>query len=602
MNSPRKVLQKVFGHQEFRLDQEKVIQALLEGKDTLAVMPTGGGKSLCYQIPALLSPGVTLVISPLISLMNDQVINLKEQGIQGVFLNSEQSDQEQQEIKDKVLNGEVRLLYFSPEGALSAKNLSFLQKLNISFIAIDEAHCVSQWGHEFRIDYTRLKELREIFPFAPVLALTATADSKTRHDIATQLDLKNPQIFVSSFDRANIFYRIQERENELKQLESFIKKKHLGETGIVYCLSRKKVEKIAEELKNLGFHAYPYHAGMELRERKRVQEIFNQDEGVIVVATIAFGMGIDRPDVRFVAHLDLPKSIEGYYQETGRAGRDGLEADTLMLYGFQDVIKLSQMLETTQAAPAYKKIARHKLDAMISFCENIHCRRQYLLKYFEQDAPSTCGNCDHCLNPPQTEDASVNAQKILSAIYRTGQVFGAGHVIDVLRGSQGQKIQERKHHELSVYGIGKDFSKNYWSRLLRQLLHLDYIYIKDWEYRSLGLREKSKNLLSGQENFFIQKTSRREDDKKDKLKSMELAQSEHGQVQLFEKLRGLRKRLAEEKGVPPYVIFSDKSLHDMCMILPQDRSQFMLVNGVGSHKCEQYAEVFLKTIQENTLQ
>lgn len=596
------ILSQNFGYQSFRFEQLNIINSILDKKDTLAIMPTGGGKSLCYQIPALYLEGVTLVISPLISLMQDQVMNLEEYGIPAVFLNSSQNFDEVREAKSKILNGDVKIIYLSPEGILSPKMMSFFDNVNVSLVAIDEAHCVSQWGHEFRSDYTRLGELKERFVNAAFIALTATADAKTRIDIINQLKLENPNIFLSSFDRPNIKYVVLERKEEIKQLDEFISAHHPNDTGIVYCLSRDKVERVAESLLKLGYKAVPYHAGLSANERAMNQEMFNLEEKIIVVATIAFGMGINRPDVRFVAHLDLPKSIEGYYQETGRAGRDGLPSTAWMIFGLNDVVKLSQMLEKTEAHEHYKKVARAKLDSMLALCEAASCRRQYLLSYFGEDSANFCGYCDTCIEAPILEDATINAQKMLSTIYRTNQVFGAGYIIDVIRGSKNNKILERKHDQLSVYGIGKELANEYWSSLLRQLLNLNFIEVKNWEYRSLGLTGKSKNILSGGEKFYIRKQSQAVNVKKvlDKTDSKRTGKRSNISVrdeELFNALKTLRLQISKEKKVPPYVVFNDKSLQDMCDIKPRNDSEFLLVYGVGESKLEAYGEDFLLTIK-----
>ncbi len=595
------ILKETFGYESFRFEQFNIINSVLDGKDTLAIMPTGGGKSLCYQIPALYLDGVTLVISPLISLMQDQVMNLKEYGVDSVFLNSSQTYSESQKAKAQVLNGKVKIIYVSPEGILSPGLSSFFDQVQVSLIAIDEAHCVSQWGHEFRKDYTRLGELKERFPDVPVVALTATADAKTRIDIADQLHLNTPSVFVSSFDRPNIKYMILERSDEIKQLDEFIKTHHPDDTGIVYCLSRDKVERVAQSLTKLGYKAVPYHAGLSVNERAMNQELFNLEEKIIVVATIAFGMGIDRPDVRFVAHLDLPKSIESYYQETGRAGRDGKASTAWMIYGLQDVVKLSQMLETTDADENYKKIARFKLDCMLALCEAAHCRRSYLLRYFGEEASATCGYCDSCIEPPTLWDATVDAQKILSTIYRTNQSFGAGHVIDVIRGSKSAKIIERRHDGLSVYGIGKDKPKEHWGSVLRQLLNLNYIGIKNWEYRSLALTNKAQDILSGK----IKLELRAQDEKVAKVKiaaksdKKRIKNISNQDTELFNELKELRNRLAKEKNIPSYIVFNDKTLQDMCAIRPRNASEFLLVHGVGQNKLENYGKVFLETIEKH---
>lgn len=593
-----KILKEVFGYTSFRFDQCKIINSVLDGKDTLAIMPTGGGKSLCYQIPALYLDGVTLVISPLISLMQDQVMNLKETGVEAVFLNSSLNYQESQKVKEKIKKGKVKLVYVSPEGILSPHLIEFFKQIEISLIAIDEAHCVSQWGHEFRKDYTRLGELKDLFPDTPVIALTATADAKTRTDISDQLKMKKPEVFVSSFDRPNINYMIHDRDDELKQLDSFIKANHPKDTGIVYCLSRDKVERVATALKKMGYPAVPYHAGLSQEVRTKNQERFNVDERIIVVATIAFGMGIDRPDVRFVAHLDLPKSIESYYQETGRAGRDGLPSSAWMIYGFQDVVKLSQMLETTDATESYKKIARHKLDSMLALCETAACRRQYLLQYFGEKGKESCGYCDTCISPPVLWDATVDAQKIMSAIYRTKQLYGAGHVIDVLRGSKSAKVLERKHDELSVFGIGKDQPKEHWNTILRQLMNLNFVSIKDWEYRSICLNQKSLEILTGGQKLQLRKQEITFS-KKDKKEVSKTRDASHGRHDLFSVLKDLRNRLAKEKNLPSYIVFNDKSLHDMCNLLPRNEDEFLMVHGVGQSKLESYGDLFLRTIKEH---
>ncbi len=592
------ILKETFGYESFRFEQFNIINSILDGKDTLAIMPTGGGKSLCYQIPALYLDGVTLVISPLISLMQDQVMNLKEYGVESVFLNSSQSFSESQKAKAKILNGKVKIVYVSPEGLLSPALMSFFDQVQVSLIAIDEAHCVSQWGHEFRKDYTRLGELKERFTDVPIIALTATADAKTRVDIADQLRMKGPAVFVSSFDRPNIKYMILERSDEIKQLDEFIKTHHPDDTGIVYCLSRDKVERVAASLNKLGYKAVPYHAGLSVNERAMNQELFNLEEKIIVVATIAFGMGIDRPDVRFVAHLDLPKSIESYYQETGRAGRDGKASTAWMIFGLGDIVKLAQMLETTDADENYKRIARFKLDSMLALCEAASCRRHYLLRYFGENGAETCAYCDTCIEPPTMWDATVDAQKILSTIYRTGQSFGAGHIIDVIRGSKNAKITERRHNELSVYAIGKDKTKEHWGSVLRQLLNLNYIAVKNWEYRSLALTNKAQDIFSGK----IKLDLRKQDEKVAKTKTAAKVDKKRtsatsGDDNLFNALKELRNKLAKEKNLPSYIVFNDKTLNDMCALKPRNAEEFLLVHGVGQSKLESYGTVFLDAIR-----
>jgi ATP-dependent DNA helicase RecQ len=601
------ILKETFGYDSFRFEQLNIIQSVLDGRDTLAIMPTGGGKSLCYQIPALYLDGVTLVISPLISLMQDQVMNLREYGVKACFLNSSLTQNEKNKIRARILQGEVKLLYVSPEGVLSGATSSFIDQLKVSLIAIDEAHCVSQWGHEFRKDYTRLNELKQKFSSIPMIGLTATADAKTRSDIAAQLAMKDPNVFVSSFDRPNIKYLIHERQDELRQLDQFIRTSHPEDTGIVYCLSRDKVERVAENLRQMGYPAVAYHAGLSQKERAENQKRFNEEDRIIVVATIAFGMGIDRPDVRFVAHLDLPKSIESYYQETGRAGRDGKQSTAWMIYGLQDVVKLSQMLETTEANEEYKKVARHKLDSMLALCETAACRRNYLLNYFGQQGAEKCDYCDCCIDPPVMWDATVDAQKLLSTIYRTQQIFGAGHIIDVIRGSESAKVTDRRHDKLSVYGIGKDKSKEHWNSVLRQLLNLNYVSVKNWEYKSLGLTDKCQEIFSGarklqlrkQEAVLVTKRSKKSAAGKPVAKTGAKAPDfSHGRDDLFAALRTLRSKLAKENSVPPYVVFSDRSLNEMCTLMPRDSSEFLMVNGVGQSKLEKYGDVFLSVIRD----
>ncbi len=600
----KRILKDTFGYTTFRFEQEKVIRSVIEGRDTMAIMPTGGGKSLCYQLPALYLPGITIVISPLISLMQDQVAGLSQHGVKAAFLNSSLSPEEKSTVEQQLKRGEIKLIYIAPERAILDSTLIMLKALPISLIAIDEAHCVSLWGHEFRKDYTRLNELKAVFPNIPTIALTATADEKTRIDIARQLALKDPQIFVASFDRPNIKYMIYERENEMKQLHRFIQDNHIGQTGIVYCLSRKKVEKVTDELKKLGYKAVAYHAGLSSAERTRSQKRFDHEDGLIVVATIAFGMGIDRPDVRFVAHLDLPKSIEGYYQETGRAGRDGLPSNAWMVYGLSDVVKHSRMLEMSEAGEAYKKAARVKLDLMLSLCEVTHCRRQFLLDYFGQTQTPPCQNCDSCLEPPEMWKATIAAQKMLSTIYRTGQMFGSTYLIDVLRGSQSERIIENKHDQISVYGIGKDLSRGDWDSLIRQLLYLDYIYIKDYDFKNLALTEKSREILTGKKTLELRRLRLKIEKKSKKNRSSHTSGKDkvealHQRPDLFEKLRVLRTELATKNKVPPYIIFSDKTLHDMCAILPRNREQMLMVHGVGETKFDNFGDAFLSIIKEN---
>ncbi len=588
------ILKDTFGYTTFRPFQSQIIDSVLDGKDTLGIMPTGGGKSLCYQIPALYLDGITLVISPLISLMQDQVMNLKETGVKAVFLNSSLSPEQTKRAKGQIRDGKVKLVYVSPEGILASHLGEFFASVKVSLIAIDEAHCVSQWGHEFRKDYTRLGELKLRFPGVPMIALTATADAKTRADIAHQLRLEAPNIFVSSFDRPNIKYLVADRTDELRQLDQFIRDFHPEDTGIVYCLSRDKVERVAQALRKAGHPAVPYHAGLGSDVRTKNQKRFNEDDRIIVVATVAFGMGIDRPDVRFVAHLDLPKSIEGYYQETGRAGRDGKASTAWMVYGLQDVVKLSQMIETSEADESYKIIARQKLDRMLALCETAECRRSFLLDYFGEGSTSKCDYCDTCLDPPVLWDATKDAQMILSTIFRTQQTYGPAHVIDVLRGSKSARITEKGHDQLSVYGIGKEKPKEHWDGVLRQLLNANYVAIKSWEYRNLCLTPKAGEILRGEAVLRL----RKQEFGASKKRRKEFSGGESlTHAPLFSSLKELRTRLARDRGVPPYVVFSDKSLLSMCELVPTSASEFLNVHGVGQSKLETYGEQFLSAIR-----
>ncbi len=491
------LLREVFGYEHFRGDQAAIIDTLVAGRDALVLMPTGGGKSLCYQLPALIREGAGLVVSPLIALMQDQVRALHELGIEAAFLNSTLSPEEQSDVIRRLKAGDIQLLYVAPERLVQPRTRALLADVQLALIAIDEAHCVSQWGHDFRQDYLALDALREHFPGVPRVALTATATPIVREEIADRLALNNPESFVSSFDRPNIRYLVQPKTQAGPQLGEFLRG-HEGETGIVYCLSRKKVESIAESLRADGYNALPYHAGLSSEMRTHHQHRFLTEEGVIVVATIAFGMGIDRPDVRFVAHLDLPKSIESYYQETGRAGRDGEPADAWMIYGLQDVVRLRQMVDGSEAGEERKRHDRQRLDALLGWCEITECRRRPLLAYFGEEDPEPCGNCDNCLIPPQSWDGTEAAQKLMSAVYRTGQRFGAAHVVDVLLGKNTDKIRQHGHNDLSVYGIGTELGDSAWRSVARQLIVQGYLYSDQRRYGALVLTEKSRSVLKGQ--------------------------------------------------------------------------------------------------------
>jgi ATP-dependent DNA helicase RecQ len=598
MKTPQSILKQIFGYDQFRFDQKKIIESVLAKKDILAVMPTGGGKSLCYQIPAMCNDGMTLVISPLISLMNDQITQLKQFGVSCAALHSNLDLEDQKEIYKDLYHKKIKILYMSPEGVLNNRNIELLAAQNISLIAIDEAHCISNWGHEFRSDYAKLGGLKRDFPNASILALTATADDRTREDIVKQLKMETPKIYISSFNRPNIEYHISERIDEYEQLKNFIEKFHPNQTGIVYCLSRKKVEKTAETLKKLGFNAIAYHAGLPKKLKDKNQTRFNNEDPIIVVATIAFGMGINRPDVRFVAHLDLPKNIEAYSQETGRAGRDGLPATAWLLYGLQDAVKLSSMLESTQASPEYKAYARFKTDMMVGLCETLDCRRHFLLKYFEEQSPNTCAKCDNCLMPPEQEKVTIDAQKALSTIYKTGQFYGSSYVIDILKGAQTAKVKENNHELLSVYGIGKEKSKTHWNRVLRKLLHLNAIQINNWQYRSLGLTNKASPILKKEQDIFLRKNIYENQTfpttSKDSKKPKDLNFNDES----FLALKQLRMTIALKDAVPPYVVFSDRSLQEMCAKRPKNQSDFLLIHGVGQKKLEKYGDIFLAALND----
>ncbi len=587
-------LNGVFGYEQFRGEQAEIIDAALAGRDVLVLMPTGGGKSLCYQLPSLLRDGVGLVVSPLIALMQDQVRALHELGIEAAFLNSSLDRDEQWSVIQRLKAGEIKLLYIAPERLAQAQTLSMLTDVPLALIAIDEAHCVSQWGHDFRPDYMALKQLGEAFPGVPRMALTATATPIVREEIVERLGLNAPDVFVSGFDRPNIRYLVQPKTNPRQQLGQFLKS-HEGETGIVYCLSRKKVESIADSLVDDGYNALPYHAGLAPEVRAEHQHHFLTDDAVIVVATIAFGMGIDRPDVRFVAHLDLPKNIEAYYQETGRAGRDGEPADAWMVYGLQDVVRLRQMVDESEADEARKHHDRQKLDTLLGWCEVTECRRRPLLAYFGDDPGQDCGNCDNCLSPPVTWDGTEAAQKLASAVYRTGQRFGAAHVIDVLLGKDTDKIRQNGHDRLSVYAIGTELAAPAWRSVVRQLVVQGFLRADQERFGALVLTEESRPLLRGEIELRL-----REDRK---LKTIKKSRRDTGAAlapgdrPLFEALRQCRKDIADRLDLPPYVIFHDATLKQMAEHRPMSSDELLAINGVGAAKLDRYGSEFLKVIE-----
>ena len=601
MDSPLSVLQQVFGYSEFRPPQRQIIDSLLADEDALVLMPTGGGKSLCYQIPALLRPGCGVVISPLIALMQDQVNAMELLGVKAAFLNSTLSSFEVQLIEQRLQADELDLLYIAPERLTQPRTQQLLGNIKLALFAIDEAHCVSQWGHDFRADYLQLSLLHELFPEVPRIALTATADQRTRQEIISRLQLEQANQFIASFDRPNICYRIALKTNAREQLLRFLRAEHPRDAGIVYCLSRNKTEQVAGWLQQQGFTAYPYHAGLNSALRAEHQARFLRQEGVIIVATIAFGMGIDKPDVRFVAHLDLPKTIESYYQETGRAGRDGEPADAWMVYGLQDVIKLRQMLENSAGEEAHKRAEQQRLNAMLGLCEIASCRRQTLLAYFGEQLPRPCGNCDTCKHPPQTWDGTEAARKALSCAYRTGQRFGVNHLIDVLRGASTARILQFDHQHLPVYAIGKELDKQQWRSVFRQLVARGYMKVDIDGYGALQLEEKCRPLLQNSETIQLRKDSITKTTKpatRAGLVPEQAATASAIDPTLWEALRACRRQFAEQRGVPPYVVFHDSTLQEMCRRLPRTLAEFAELPGVGEHKLEHYGAEFVRIIND----
>ena len=589
----KQLLNSTFGYTDFRGQQADVIQNSLDGNDALVLMPTGGGKSLCYQIPGIIRNGMAIVVSPLIALMQDQVAALQQLGIRAAFLNSTLTNEEQYELLTAIRNEQIDILYIAPERLLKPNTLSSFQSIALSLIAIDEAHCVSQWGHDFRSDYLGLAVLGDAFPNVPRIALTATADQRTRNEILERLALKEPAVFVDSFDRPNIRYTVQEKTEGRAQLINFLRD-HRDQSGIIYCMSRNKVDSTAAWLQEQKVNALPYHAGMSKEQRADNQHRFIHESDVVMVATIAFGMGIDKPDVRFVAHLDLPKNIEAYYQETGRAGRDGAPAIAWMVFGLQDVVRISQMLQESSAAEEHKRVQRSKIDSILAWCEITTCRRKALLEYFGETA-EPCGNCDVCLNPPKTWNATVEAQKLLSSIYRTGQRFGLGHVVDVLRGKATDKVHQFQHANLSTFGIGQDRSLKQWKSIARQLIAQGFIRVNQERYGALELTEKSRPLLKGAIKLFLREDmlSAKPEKKTKKPKYGNVSESDR---QLWEALRECRKSLADAQSVPPYHIFHDATLMEMMEYRPKDTSELLTLNGVGAVKLEKFGQDFLAVI------
>ncbi|MDO3383643.1 DNA helicase RecQ [Gilvimarinus algae] len=588
-------LNNTFGYDAFRGQQAEIIDTVIAGKDALVLMPTGGGKSLCYQIPALVCDGVAVVVSPLIALMQDQVDALAQLGISAAYLNSSLAFDEVRAVEQGLRQGEIKMLYIAPERLIQARTLEMLHQLNISLFAIDEAHCVSQWGHDFRSDYLQLSLLHQQFPKVPRIALTATADDRTRAEIITRLQLEQAAQFVSGFDRPNIQYRIEQKNNARQQLLRFLHNEHPQDAGIVYCLSRRKVEETANWLVTQGFTALAYHAGLPAATRQQHQERFLREEGVIIVATIAFGMGIDKPDVRFVAHLDLPKSIESYYQETGRAGRDGNPATAWMAYGVQDVIKLKQMLSQSQGSDEHKRVEHHKLDAMLGLCEITSCRRQALLSYFGEREHAPCNNCDTCLTPPVTYEGTVVAQKALSCCYRTGQRFGVNHLIDVLLGKATDKVTQFGHDKLSTFAIGQELDVNQWRSVFRQLVSRGLMQVDVAGFGGLMLTEKCRALLKGEDTIELRRDTKVSAERKSSRTSAGGSLTGPDKA-LWESLRQLRKRLADEQAIPPYMIFHDATLMEMVSHQPVSVEALSRISGVGASKLEHYGEAFAEAI------
>ncbi|WP_114395931.1 DNA helicase RecQ [Oleisolibacter albus] len=592
------VLRRVWGYPAFRGMQGDIIGHVAAGGDALVLMPTGGGKSLCYQIPALVRPGVGIVVSPLIALMRDQVDALRQLGVRAAYLNSTLDWREAQEVERACELGELDLLYVAPERLVTPRFLDLLERSRIALFALDEAHCVSQWGHDFRPEYLQLSILHERFPLVPRIALTATADAQTRADIVSRLALDEARQFVASFDRPNITYRVQPKDAERRQLLDFLRRRP-EDAGIVYCMSRGKVDTIADWLKEQGIDALPYHAGLDAAVRQANQDRFIKGEGVVMVATVAFGMGIDKPNVRFVVHMDPPRSLEAYYQETGRAGRDGLPAEALMLYGIGDVVQLRQMVESSDSPPAYKRTERQKLEALLGFCETARCRRQTILTYFGEDGHQPCGNCDTCLTPVESYDGTVAAQKALSVVYRTGQRFGVGHLVDVLRGQATDKVIEKGHDRIKTFGVGKDLSKQEWQTVFRQLVAYGFLCADPEGHGGLVLTEAATAVLKSQETVRLRKDpasegrSRRGTRPAGRTAPAPLSK---GDEELWHALKALRLELAREQGVPPYVIFHDATLMEMIHAKPDSLEELGELPGVGGRKLDRYGDYFLDVI------
>ena len=605
----QQILNDIFGYSSFKGAQQAIVEHLCAGGDALVLMPTGGGKSLCYQLPALLRDGVAIVVSPLIALMQDQVHALQQLGVRAAFLNSSQTPEDARTVSNLLLNGELKILYVAPERLMLSGFLAQLaeieQHTGLALFAIDEAHCVSEWGHDFRPEYRKLTVLHEQFPNVPRIALTATADAPTRAEIIERLQLENAQQFVSSFDRPNINYRVLPKTNVRQQLEAFLEAEHPNDSGIIYCLSRKKVAETAEYLKQHGWDALPYHAGLDATIRNANQCRFLREEGVIIVATVAFGMGIDKPNVRFVAHLDIPKSMEGYYQETGRAGRDGLPATAWMAYGVGDVVSMRQMLDSGDAPEARKAVERQKLDALLGFCESVACRHQTILRYFGEVHAGDCGQCDNCLNPVDTWDATKPAQMALSAVFRTGQRFGVVHLIDVLMGKTNSKVSQFNHQTLSVFGVGQAVTSQQWSSIFRQLVAGGFLESDIAAFGGLKLTEAARPVLKNEFEVWLRrdievakKTSKGIQSKAQRSSNAKAAYDGLSDDPLWLALKAKRLVLAREQGVPPYVIFHDSTLLDILNNRPQSLLELSRITGIGRAKLDRYGDDFLQVLED----
>ncbi|WP_019880826.1 MULTISPECIES: DNA helicase RecQ [unclassified Methylophilus] len=603
---PQQILHDVFGYSQFRHQQQAIVEHVIDGRDALVLMPTGGGKSLCYQIPALAREGLAIVVSPLIALMQDQVEALQQLGVNAAFLNSSLSAEDNSRITRQVLAGEIKLLYVAPERLMVGSFLSLLdevhQHVGLALFAIDEAHCVSQWGHDFRPEYRQLTVLHERFPQVPRIALTATADAPTRAEIISQLNLENAAQFVSSFDRPNIRYHVGIKNNARQQLQAFLEREHANDAGIIYCLSRKKVEETAAWLVEKGWSALPYHAGLPAQLREHHQRRFLREEGIIMVATIAFGMGIDKPNVRFVAHLDLPKSMEGYYQETGRAGRDGLAANAWMVYGMGDVVSMRQMLDSGEASEERKRLERLKLDALLGYCESTACRHQTILRYFGESHPGACDQCDNCLHPVETWQATQVAQMALSCVYRTGQRFGVGHLIDVLTGKLTPQVERFGHDKVSTFGIGKSLNQAQWSGVYRQLIAAGMLEADMAAYGGLKLTEAARPVLKGEQEVWLRRDAEPEKRMSKAERSARAKEAFAGANDdpLWQALKAKRLELAREQGVPPYVIFHDSTLLEIHNRKPQTLDEMGQISGIGQAKLQKYGDAFLLVLEEMT--